>query len=95
MAAHVLATIYGTVQSFDKFNGGPQITPYNSGPSYQSFPAVGTRFIGLSPAVTIGNNSGGTFTMNAIVEVLPSGLNVPAAQYVTDSTLGTLNSGAA
>lgn len=90
MAAHVLATIYGTVQTFDRFNGGWQMTPYNGGPSYQSFPAVGTRFIGVSPSETLN-----TFTINAIIEVFPNGLNQASMKYATDSTLSSLNTGAA
>jgi hypothetical protein len=90
MAAHVLATIYGTVQTYDRFNGGWQMTPYNGGPSYQSFPAVGTQFIGVSPSETLNG-----FTINAIIKVLPTGLNQPSIQYATDSTLSALNSGAA
>jgi hypothetical protein len=94
MAGHVLATIYGTVQSYDRFNGGYQMTGWNSGPAYLSFPSVGTIFIGVSPAETL-QTAAGTFTINAIIQVVPSGLNQPAAQYATDSTVGTLNTGAA
>jgi hypothetical protein len=84
-AAHVSATIYGTVQTFDRYNGGYQMTPYNGGPSYQSFPTGITRFIGVSPAETLN-----TFTINAIIEVIPTGLNIPSAKFATDSTLAAL-----
>lgn len=93
MAAHVLATIYGTVQTFDKYNGGYQITPL-SGPSNQSFPAEGVKFVAISPAQTV-SMSTGVFTVNALIEVLPTGLNQPAIRYATDSSITTLNTGAA
>lgn len=89
MANHFLATIYGTVQTFDRFNGGWQMTPYTSGASYQSFASQGTQFIAVSPAETLNGS-----TINCIIVVNPTGLNIPAAQYATDSTIGTLNSAA-
>lgn len=89
MANHFLATIYGTVQTYDKYNGGPQMTPYNTGASYQSFSPVGTRFIAVSPAQTLSGN-----TINCIIEVVPSGLNIPSEKYATDSTIAALNTAA-
>lgn len=89
MAAHVLYTAYGEAQVFDKLNGGWQGFAYNSG-TYRSDASETTTFIGISPAITIG-----TFTINAIVEVLPFGLNQKSRKFFTDSTVATLNTAAA
>lgn len=89
MANHVLYARYGEAQVFDSKNGGWQGFAYNNA-TYASDPSAGTSFIGISPAITIGN-----FTINAIVEILPTGLNQKPRRYFTDATVATLNTAAA
>ena len=89
MANHLLFTAYGEVTVYDGKNGGWQGFDYPSA-VYKSIPSVGTVFTAITPAQTIGGA-----TCNAIVEILPTGLNVHGKKYATDSTIATLNTGAA
>ena len=88
MALHVPYTAYGEASVYDAKNGGWGGFAYSTA-VYRSDPSSETRFIGISPAITIG-----TFTINAIVEVLPSGLRIHSRKYFTDSTLAALNTAA-
>lgn len=94
MAGHVLFNGYGEYTGNDsKINSATSnIYPYTNSPSgiAKSIPAVGTVFTAISPAITVGSA-----TCNAIVEVLPTGLNTHGKKYLTDSTAATLNTGAA
>lgn len=89
MAAHVKYARYGEVQGYDGKQGGWFGFAYDKA-VYDSVPSVGTEFIGISPAITIGN-----FTINAIVSILPTGLNQKPRRYFTDATVDTLNTGGA
>lgn len=89
MANHLLFTAYGEVSTFDAKAGGWVSFDYVNA-AYKSIPSVGTVFTAITPAQTIGGA-----TCNAIVEVLPTGLNVHGKKYATDSTIATLNTGAA
>ena len=92
MANHFLATVYGYATTYDAKNGGWQTVDY-AGPSYQSFPSAGTVFVGLSPTQSVGG-----VTCAALIQVLPTGLIGPGTvpnRFLTDSTLGTLNTNAA
>lgn len=96
MANHVLFQAYGEYTGNDsKINSNTgNIYPYsgNAGLSgiAKSVAAAGTLFTAISPAITVGSA-----TCNAIVEVLPTGLNTHGKKYLTDSTAATLNTGAA
>lgn len=90
MANHLLFWGYGEATTNDPKNGGWQSFDYVSGVNI-SIPSAGTVFRAISPAQTLGNGA----VCNAIVEVLPTGLNVHSKKYLTDSTVTTLNTGAA
>lgn len=86
------ATRYGEVTTFDGKNGGWQLQGNGyAGPVYDSWPVVGTRVIGVSPAQTI-TTLFGTVTVNSIIEVFPMGLTVPGftKKYICDATVATL-----
>ncbi len=89
MAAHVSYASYGEVGGYDAKNGGYYGFAYSNA-VYRSDPSDGVEFIGISPAITIGS-----FTINAIVAILPTGLNQKPRRYFTDSTLATLNTAGA
>lgn len=82
---HFIATNYGEVLTFDAKNGGWQSNDYATA-VYRSFPTSGTVFTAISPAQVIGGA-----TCNAIIEVLPQGLNIYGKKYATDSTVAALN----
>lgn len=81
MAAHVSVTVYQRNQYQLKAS------------ETMSFP-VGS-FLAYPPAVatsvTIGET---TTTINAVIEVIPSGLNQPPVLYLTDSTVTQVNTAA-
>lgn len=70
-------TAYG--ETTDGKNPAAAVYAYSQA-SYKSFPVAGTTVTGINP-VTVG-----AATCNAIVEVLPTGLNVHGKKYLTDST---------
>jgi len=84
MAAHFLASIYA-VQ--------PPIGSYTYTGTEQgvmnSFPTEGTRFFVADPGTTANG-----VTMNSIIELLPTGLNVKSFKYWTPSTVADLNTAA-
>ncbi len=88
MAQHIVFFGYGEATVNDVKNGGWQGFAYSSG-VVKSIPVVGTVFTAISPAQTIGN-----FTVNSIVEVLPTGLNLHGRKYFCDATASTLNTAA-
>ena len=51
----------------------------------ENFPNVGVLFYDLPPGV-LGNG----LTMNAVIEVLPTGLNQPSKKYYTPATAATI-----
>lgn len=53
-----------------------------------NWPNVGVQFYDLPPGVTANG-----FTMNAVIEVLPTGLNQPSTKYYTPSTAAQILSG--
>lgn len=53
--------------------------------SYKSLSVAGTQVIGINPTTV------GSATCNAIVQVLPTGLNVHGKSFLTDSTEAALN----
>jgi hypothetical protein len=53
--------------------------------SYKSLSVAGTQVIGINPTTV------GTATCNAIVEILPTGLNVHGKKFLTDSTEAALS----
>ena len=86
------ATTYGKVLVTDNKNGGIQLAGNGFiGPKYESFPVVGTKVIGVSPAVVM-TTAFGSVTVNSIIEVYPSGLTLPAKpeQFICDATVATL-----
>jgi hypothetical protein len=96
MAGHVLFNSYGEYTGNDsKINSSTSnIYPYSGGAGLsgtaKSVASGGTVFTAISPAITVGSA-----TCNAIVEVLPTGLQTHGKKYLTDSTAATLNTGAA
>jgi len=94
MAGHVIFQGYGEYTGNDsKINSSTSnIYPYANSPMgiAKSVASAGTVFTAISPAITVGSA-----TCNAIVEVLPTGLNTHGKKYLTDSTAATLNTGAA
>lgn len=66
--------------------GGPNPTSvYAYGQArYRSEAVGGTTVVGINPTVV------GSATCNAIVTVLPTGLNVHGKSYLTDSTVAAL-----
>jgi hypothetical protein len=89
MARSVLYARYGEASVYDGKQGGWQGTSYTN-PAYVSDPTDLCEFIGVSPAITIG-----PWTINAIVKVLPTGLNQKARRFFTDATVATLNTAGA
>jgi len=88
-----LGTRYGEVSTFDSKNGGWQLLGNGyPGPVYDSWPVVGTRVIGVSPAQVV-QTLFGNVTVNSIIEVFPMGLTVPgfSKKYICDATVATLN----
>jgi hypothetical protein len=86
MANHFLASIY-------RYNAYDVLTPagqpaYNGVP--MSFPNQGVIFYPPQPAVTANG-----VAMNAVIEVLPTGLNQPSKKFYTDATVATLNTASA
>ena len=91
---HFLSTVYGRVLTIDNKNGGPQINPdYGLAGLQKSFPSAGTVFTPVSPGVVMGV-SGGTVTINAIIEVLPTGTNHRFERWAVADTVATLNTNA-
>lgn len=94
MAGHVLFQGYGEYTGNDsKIDiNTSNIYPYANRPMgiAKSIPSAGTVFTAISPAIAVG-----PATCNAIVEVLPTGLNTHGKKYLTDATAATLNTGAA
>lgn len=88
MAQHIGIFSYGDATTNDPKNGGWQGYSYTSG-VFKSIPVEGTVFTAVSPAQNIGG-----FTINSIVEVLPTGLNVHGKKYFCDATASTLNTAA-
>lgn len=88
MAQHIGIFKYGDATVNDSKNGGWQGFAYSSG-VFESIPVIGTVFHSVSPAQTIGN-----FTINSIVEILPTGLNLYGKKYFCDSTASVLNTAA-
>jgi hypothetical protein len=91
---HFVSTIYAKVQTYDNKNGG--LVTYNdyglTGVA-RSFPSAGVVFRAISPGQTLGV-SGGTVTINAIIDVLPTGLNQKIESWAVADTVATLNSAA-
>ena len=85
------ATLYGEASSYDGKNGGWLVANQYPGPVYESFPVVGTRVIGISPAQTL-TSGASTITVNSIIEILPTGLATQGwtKQYFCDATVATL-----
>src|ERR1700743_3191737 len=93
MAVSFLCTLYGQVSYTDNLNGGIGIYGNGfNGPSYQSLTVAGTKVTGISPAQVI-QTKFGTVTVNSLVEVLPTGLTIPAkpVRYICDATVAALN----
>jgi hypothetical protein len=94
MANHVIFQGYGEYTGNDSKidSNTSNIYPYANRPMgiAKSVASAGTLFTAISPAITVGSA-----TCNAIVEVLPTGLNTHGKKYLTDSTAATLNTGAA
>jgi hypothetical protein len=96
MAGHVLFQAYGETNTGDAklLSTTGQIFPYSGGAGLmgigKSVAAGGTIFTAISPAITVG-----TAVCNALVQILPTGSNHQPKGYLTDSTVATLNTGAA
>lgn len=96
MARHQTAWVYGELQGEPPYIGGSsdsvsRIIPYSiqkAGPL--SIPSSGVNFWELSPAISIGG-----VNCNAVIEILPTGLNIHSRKYATDASVDTLNTGAA
>lgn len=96
MANRQIAWVYGELQGEPPYIGGSadsvsRIIPYSiqkAGPI--SIPNTGVNFWELSPVISIGG-----VNCNAVIEILPSGLNVHSKKYATDATISTLNTGGA
>lgn len=96
MANRISAWIYGELQGEPPYIGGtnnsiPRIIDYSApkaGP--MSFANSGINVFELSPTVTVGG-----VACNAVIEVLPTGLNVHSKKYATDSTVSTINTNGA
>lgn len=95
MAAHLSAWIYGEVQGTDPGSGTTNayartIDYSASQQGIKSFPSAGTVFHPLSPVVSIGG-----VNCAALIEVLPTGLNVHGRKYATVTDVATLNTAGA
>lgn len=75
-------TAYGEVSGQTSANPS-SIYSYTQA-AYMSQSVQGTRVVGINPTLV------GSATCNAIVEILPTGLNVHGKKYLTDSTEAAL-----
>jgi len=78
LTGRIVASIY-RYNAYDIPNAAPGRT--------NSFPSAGCFFY----QAPLGITSNGV-TINSIIELLPTGLNVPSTKYYTDSTITQLNS---
>lgn len=78
----IAASIYGTPAGDFKFGSAITGRLYN-------FPNVGVQLYDLPPSGPNSVTSNGIL-MNAVVEVLPTGLNQPSKKYYTPSTVTAL-----
>lgn len=89
-AAHVTASIYGTVQGSPPFGAGlPSPTrQFNwPTPTTLSFPTTGTVFYPVSPGIQVDNTSNYIYS---IIEVQPTGLNIHGDKYTSNQSVATL-----
>lgn len=91
---HFNAWIYGEVQGNDPGSGTTnayaRVIDYAASQrGIKGFPSQGVVFHPLSPVVEIGG-----VNCNAIIEVLPGGLNVHSRKYATVSTVPDLTTAA-
>ena len=70
---------------------GGQTTIQSTNGMYISLPSAGTTIRQAPSGTTAGVNS---VTIASIVSVLPTGLNVKATEYLTDTAPATLNTAA-
>lgn len=88
MANSISFWAYGEIASKDPYGGATftQIDYSALAAGVKGVPAnSGVVFHPLSPGVSFGG-----VTCNAVVEVLPTGLNVHSRKYATDSTVAQL-----
>ena len=92
---HFLTTCYAKLSTKDSLNGGWQLDGNDFGLTGQalSFPSAGVLIKPISPAQVL-TVSGGTVNLNAVVEVLPTGLRVNSQLYGSVDTVATLNTAA-
>ncbi len=83
------ATSYGYAQVQDNLQGGWLINVGKGLPNYDAYPKNGIVLHTVSPAQTF-NVSGGTVTINSIIEILPTGTNQKSIKIATDATFATL-----
>lgn len=84
MAQHFLASIYAVQPPLGSYT----YVGTNEGVT-NSFPVEGTRFFEAKAGTTANG-----VTMNSIIELLPTGLNVHSFKYWSAATVATLNTAA-
>lgn len=91
MATHFQARVYGEINgnppytNADGTTGFSRAIPYNYA-GIVSFPNAGATFFPLPNGYQMGNGY-----VYSVINLPPSGLNTHGSQYVTDSTVSTLN----
>ncbi len=93
---HFLTTCYAKLSTKDSLNGGWQLDGNDFGPSGQSlsFPSAGVFIKPISPAQVLTLSTGTTVNLNAVVEILPTGLRVNSQLYGSVDTIAVLNTAA-
>lgn len=86
MAAAIPLFAYGSVQTFDAYNGGWQMTLFKNAPVYKVEPAGSIVSVtAVSPAEKLGN-----WIINSIVEIQPTGLNIKSQKFACDQLASAL-----
>ena len=92
ISAHVLARIYGEVQSLPPFENASGVAvltstkPYPVAPNAY-LPTTGVMIWPLANGVQMGPNN---FYVYSVIEVPPAGLNVHPKRFATDKTAAQL-----
>lgn len=82
---HFLASIYG----YSLPNNNAILPLGTNNGLLNSFPSSGTRFFPADSGTVING-----VTVNAVIQMLPSGLNIKGNKFYTDATVTTLNTNA-
>lgn len=90
ISARLAANVYGMAYGSPPFGTGlssPDRTLFWDTPVSMNFPTAGTVFHPVSPGIQVGNTSNYIYSL---IEVLPTGLNIHGAKYLSNQSVATL-----